>query len=101
MDSRYVGDNHEPKSDQNGLVTKREIETEGDPLEGGHRTWFRCFVRTVRDIYIYVYVLCVLPCRRKRKERKEKEKKRKRKERKEKKKERKERKKEKKKIRKI
>ncbi|KAL5557430.1 hypothetical protein UlMin_039666 [Ulmus minor] len=37
MDSRYVGDNHEPKSGQNGLVTKREIKSEGDPLDGGRR----------------------------------------------------------------
>ena len=37
IDSRYVGDNHELKIGQNGLVTEREIESEGDPLEEGHR----------------------------------------------------------------
>ena len=37
IDSRYVGDNHERKIGQNGLVMKWEIESEGDPLEGGHR----------------------------------------------------------------
>ena len=74
MDSRYVGDNHEPKSGQNGLVTKREIESEGDPLEGGRRIDFFCSVRTCAYIYVYVCE-CALPRRRKRKKEKEKKKK--------------------------
>ena len=78
MDSRYVGDNHEPKSGQNRLVTKREIESEGDPLEGSRRLIF--VASSVRFTYICIYMcVCVLRGRKKKKkegkERKEKEKK--------------------------
>ena len=75
MDSRYVDDNHKPKSGQNGLVTKREIESEGDPLEGGRRLvlWLRPYMCT------YVYI-CVCVLREKEKKREEKKRKKKEKE---------------------
>ena len=83
MDSRYVGDNHKPKSSQNGLVTKREIESEGDPVEGGRRLvlWLRPYMCT----YVYICVCALrekkrgIKKRKKEKKRKEKKKKRKRK----------------------
>ena len=53
MDSRYVGDNHEPKNGQNGLVTKWEIESEGNPMIGANRLWF--FVFGSYDMCVCVY----------------------------------------------
>ena len=77
MDSRYVGDNHEPKSGQNGLVTKREIESEGDPLERGRRVWLM-FLSVRFNTYTYICVCIVLSLYgTKKKERKEKKKKKK------------------------
>ena len=75
VDSRYVGDNHEPKSGQNGLVTKREIESEGDPLEGEPSVGF-----LAPSVHVHIYVYVGVCCREKRKKKKrKKEKKRKRK----------------------
>ena len=70
MDSRYVGDNHEPKSDQNGLVTKREIKSEGDPLEGEPSVGF---VASSVHVHICIY-MCVCAARKKREEKKRKKK---------------------------
>ena len=53
IDSRYVGDNHEPKSGQNGLVTKREIESKGGPLEEGPSVWF---VVSSEHVHMYIYL---------------------------------------------
>ena len=82
MDSRYVGDNHKPKSSQNGLVTKRENESEGDPLEGGPSVGF---VASSVHVHICIY-MCVCVCCEKEKERKERKKRKKKKKKKEKKK---------------
>ena len=79
MDSRYVGDNHKPKSSQNGLVTKRENESEGDPLEEGRRLVL-C-LRPYMCTYVYICV-CVLREKKREEKKRKKRKKKKRKERK-------------------
>ena len=71
MDSQYVGDNHELKSSQNGLVTKREIESEGEPLVGGRRLVF-----LAPSVHVHIYVYVGVCCREK--ERKKRKRKRKR-----------------------